>query len=221
MTMIPCLQNSAEWLEARCGLVTASRMGDVLAKLKRKDGESAARYNYKVQLLCEGLTGRTTEQYVSPEMLWGIENEPLARTAYEIQTGNEVELTGLWLHPRIDRSAASPDGLIGKDGLVEFKAPKTSTHIEYLLAGVVPDEYEPQMAWQMACTGRKWVDFVSYDNRLPEHLQLFIVRLPRDDKRIAELEAEVEAFIGEIDALATRLPRAAGVTALEQQLNDD
>lgn len=220
MQVVECVQGSAAWFEARVGCVTASRVADVLAKLKRKDGEAAARYNYRIQLLSESLTGQPDPHYVSTWMKEGIENEPLARTAYELKTGNDVELVGFVLHPSIDRCGASPDGLIGRDGLIEIKCPKTTTHIEYLLAGVVPDEYKAQMLWQMACTGRQWCDFVSYDPRLPEHLQLFIVRLTRDDKEIADMEQKVEQFIAEIDALAAKLPRAAGVTALAQQLND-
>src|SRR5208283_4140098 len=101
------------------------------------------------------------------------------------------------IHPKIDRGAASPDGVVGKDGLIEIKCPETTTHLEYLIAGVVPEEYQPQMLWQMACTGRKWCDFVSYDQRLPKHLQLFQARFNRDDMRIAEYETAVEGFLGE------------------------
>lgn len=220
MKVLAQIQRSPEWYEAKAGRVSSSRIAAVLAKLKRKDGEAAARANLKLDLLAEGLSGRLVPHYVSKLMEEGIENEPLARTAYELQTDNVVEQTGFIQHPTIDRAGASPDGLVGEDGLIEIKCPATSTHVEYLLAGVVPDEYKAQMLWQMACTGRQWCDFVSYDPRLPEHLQLFIVRLTRDDKEIADMEQKVEQFIAEIDALAAKLPRAAGVTALAQQLND-
>lgn len=196
--------NSPEWLVARTGLATASRMGDVMSK-GRGDKESSARASYKLELLTEILTGRATEHYVTAAMQFGIENEPLARTAYELERGVEVERVGLVLHPRIPRSAASPDGLVGKHGLVEFKVPNTTTHLEYLMNGEVPERYKEQMLWQMACAGRKWCDFVSYDPRLPDEFGLFIVRFQRDEKAIAEMESEVEKFIAELDGMAKKL----------------
>lgn len=191
-------QQSPEWLQMRHGAVTASRVADVMAKLKN-GADSAARGAYKAELLCERLTHMTYEHYVSPSMQWGIDNEPLAKASYEIATGNAISSGGLALHPRIKWLMASPDGLVHDDGLVECKCPNTSTHLNYVLAGVVPAEYQLQMLCQMACAERQWCDFVSYDPRLPDSLQLFIRRFERDDVRIAKMEAEVEKFIGEIE----------------------
>ena len=218
-------QNTPEWVVARIGHVTASRVADVVAKLK-SGKESAARSSYKLELLTETLTGRAAEHYVSREMDFGTENEPLARTCYELKLGVEVERVGYVLHPKIPRSGCSPDGLVGDEGLVEFKVPNTTTHLQYFIDGVVPDDYKPQMNWQMACTGRKWVDFVSYDPRLPEEFGLFIVRFERDDKVIGEMEREVECFIKELNAMAEKLLEKKRVvtrpTALEESsLPDD
>jgi putative phage-type endonuclease len=198
MALIEIQQGTAEWLQMRVGSVTASYMANVMEKLK-KGGETQARKNYKVELVCERITGLKYEHYVTPSMEWGIENEPLARAAYEVETGFEAKPGGIALHDRIKWLMASPDGLVGEDGLVEFKCPTTATHIEYIGAGVVPPEYHWQMLCQMACSGRKWCDFVSFEPRMPYALQLFIRRMERDDARIAEMEAEVEKFIGEIE----------------------
>ena len=185
----------------------------------KKGGESQARYKYKLQLIAEICTGQAQRGFVSDAMNWGVEQETFARAAYEIKTGLSVDLVGFYIHPQIDQSGASPDGVVGKDGSLEIKCPNTATHLDYMLAGVVPEEYQPQMLWQMACTGRKWCDFVSYDPRLPEHLQLFMVRFQRDDARIAEYEAAVRQFLSEVDSLMLRLPAPNGDTAFVNQLH--
>lgn len=201
---IDCIQGSAEWFDVRLGRVTASRVADAVGMLKNGKS-STAREKYKIDMLTEVLTGKPVEHYVSPAMDWGIENEPVARSAYEVTTGAEVELIGFVVHPQIDRAGASPDGLVGNDGLVEIKAPTGTTHLQYLIDGVVPEQYVPQIMWQMACTGRQWADFVSYDPRIPEDFSLFIVRLQRDEKIIRELERGVEQFIGEVNRMASVL----------------
>ena len=198
-------QGSQAWFECRLGCVTSSRVADAISKLKRKEGESAARRNLRYEILCELLTKKPSEHYVSRYMEEGKENEPLARTAYELQKDVIVEQVGFVYHDRIKMAGASPDGLVGDDGLIEIKCPKTSTHLEYLINAVVPEEYKPQMYWQMACTDRQWCDFVSYDPRLPEDLQLLVVRLPRDNERIAEMEKAVEEFLFEVDQMLNSL----------------
>lgn len=209
MKIIDFPQGTEEWKLARAGVVTASRIADVLAKIK--SGEAAARRDYRAQLVAEILTGRPQEDgFQSTEMLWGTEQEPLARSAYEISTGKLVDLVGLVMHPEIERAGASPDGIVAADeahgtGLVEIKCPKTATHLQYLLDDAIPSKYEPQMMWQMACTGAEWVDFVSYDPRLPLKHQLFVKRLERNKARIAEMEAEVEVFLQEVLAIVARL----------------
>lgn len=202
-------QGSAEWIQLRCGKATASRVADVMAKLKTKPNEEAApRSNYRTELVCERLTGRAADHFVSFDMEWGTANEPLARAAYEIHFGADVDSVGFATHPRIAGFGASPDGLIGKDGLIEIKCPKTATHIGYLLDNVVPEEYQRQMLAEMACTGRQWCDFISFDPRLPKRLQMFAIRFERDDKRIAEMEQEVEKFLAEVDLTIERLEAA-------------
>jgi putative phage-type endonuclease len=197
-------QQTPEWLAARIGCVTASRVKDVVAKLKNGK-ESAARTSYKLELLTEALTGRATEHYVSQAMDFGSENEPLARTTYEIAKGVEVERVGFVLHPTIKRAGASPDGLVGEDGLVEIKVPNTTTHLSYVIGEVVPEEYKPQMMWQMACADRDWCDFVSYDPRLPEDFGLFVVRYQRDEDVIKEMEFAVQTFINELNEMCGKL----------------
>lgn len=191
-------QGSADWFAARLGKVTASRVSDVIAKTK--SGWSASRANYMAQLVAERLTGQPQESYSNAAMQWGIEQEPLARAAYEFRA--DATVTPAWFidHPKIAMSGASPDGLIGDTGLVEIKCPNTATHIETLIGKNTPDKYLAQMQWQMACTGAKWCDFVSFDPRLPESMRLFVSRVHRDDERIKELEKEVLAFLAELDA---------------------
>ena len=197
-------QGSPEWLAARVGRVTASRIADVMAK--GKGGEAQTRLNYKWQLVAEVMTGQSQEdRFFSQAMAWGVEQEPFARAAYEIQTGGLVENVGLVAHPSIPRCAASPDGLVGLDGLLEIKCPKTPTHLEYMEKGNIPGHYQLQMLWQMACTGRQWVDFATFDPRLPEELQLFVMRFPRDQARIDAIEAEVQKFWNEIDEIIETL----------------
>lgn len=202
-------QGSADWFAVRCGKVTASRVADVTAKTK--SGPSASRANYAAQLIAERLTANVAESFSNAAMAWGNEQEPEARLAYEFRTDAEVEQVAFVEHPAISMSGASPDGLLGVDGLIEIKCPNTATHIETLRGQSIPGKYQTQMLWQMACTGRQWCDFVSFDPRMPEEMRLFIQRLDRDDARIAELEAEVTAFLSEIDATVAELTRLYGL----------
>lgn len=199
------IQGTDAWKALRAGKVTASRIADVIAKIKT--GEAAGRANYRADLIAERLTGIPAESYFNAAMEWGINTEPLARLAYEAVTGNQVQEVAFVPHPNIEWSGASPDGLVGDDGLVEIKCPNTSTHLTYLLQGKVPAKYIPQMAWQLACTGREWCDFVSFDPRLPERNQLFIVRYERDDAYIAEFEEEVRIFLAEVQEIITKLEK--------------
>lgn len=197
MRKIDVVQGSAAWLEARCGRITASRIADVLAVLKR-GGEGADRRNYRIELVAERLSGRVEDHYVSPDMERGTYLEDEARSAYEIERGVMVETAGLILHPTFDYAGASPDGLIGTDGGLEIKVPKMTTHIRWMLEGGVPEEHQPQCLWNMHCAERSWWDFESYCPDLPG-LETFVVRMERDDKRIAEIEEEVVRFNGEVE----------------------
>jgi putative phage-type endonuclease len=196
-------QGTPEWFAQRLGKVTASRVSDIIAKTKT--GVAASRGNYLAQLVAERLTGQTAESFKSGAMQHGTETEPQARMAYEAETGLMVSEVAMIEHPTIAMSGASPDGLVGEDGLVEIKCPNTSTHIATLLADKAPSGYIPQMQWQMACTGRQWVDFVSFDPRMPEDMQLFIKRVPRDNALIAEYEAEVIKFLAEVQDTVDKL----------------
>lgn len=202
------VQGSEEWFAARLGKVTASRVADIIAKTKT--GYSTSRTNYAAQLVAERLTGVVQESYTNAAMQWGTDQEPDARVAYEFLTSSNVAEVGFVIHPTITMSGASPDGLVGKDGLVEIKCPNTATHIETLLGAAVPAKYEAQMRWQLACTGRKWCDFVSYDPRLPEDMQIFIQRMDRDDAKIAALEDEVRSFLFEVEQTVRALNRRYG-----------
>jgi putative phage-type endonuclease len=192
------IQGSDEWKQARVGKVTASRISDVMAKL-RTGGWGASRANYKAQLVAERLTGVPQEGYQSPAMKWGIEQEANAVTLYEFLREVDVTKVGFIDHPLIPMSGASPDGLVDGHGLIECKCPLTSTHIDTLLNGTVDGSYVKQMQWQMACTDAEWCDFVSYDPRLPADMQLFIKRFERDEMAIKELEAEVQYFLKDVE----------------------
>lgn len=196
-------QGTPEWFESRVGRVTASRVADIVAKTK--SGYSTSRANYMAQLVVERLTGVKSESFTNAAMLHGVETEPLARAAYEVKTDVMVDQVGFINHPSIDMSGASPDGLVGDDGLVEIKCPNTATHIDTLLSGEADKRYLCQMQWQLAVTGRKWNDFVSFDPRMPDNLQLFIKRVERDDELIKELEAEVVKFLKEVDEKVDQL----------------
>ena len=197
-------QRSDAWFQARLGKVTASKVADVIAKTR--SGYSSSRDNYMAQLICERLTGQQGESFTNSAMQWGVDTEPLARSAYESQ--NElVEEVGFIPHPRIEMSGASPDGYVGLFGMLEIKCPNTATHIDTLLSQQAPAKYVTQMQWQMACTGRKWCDFVSFDPRMPKELQLFIKRIDRDDAYIDMLEKEVVSFLKELDAKIEKLEK--------------
>lgn len=196
-------QGSEEWFASRLGKVTASRVADIVAKTK--SGYSTSRANYMAQLVVERLTGVKFETFTNAAMEWGTQTEPLARSAYEAKNDVMVDETGLVDHPSIAMSGASPDGLVGDDGLIEIKCPNTATHIDTVLSGEADKRYICQMQWQLAVTGRKWCDFVSYDPRMPDNLKLFVKRVERDDELIKELEAEVVKFLQELDEKVDKL----------------
>ncbi|KQU96817.1 exonuclease [Ensifer sp. Root31] len=199
------VQGTAEWHAMRLGKVTASRVADVIAKTK--SGPSASRAKYAGELIAERLTGSPAERFSNAAMAWGTEQEPEARKTYEFYRDTDVVQVAFVSHPVIGDSGASPDGLVDVDGLLEIKCPETHTHIETLLNKEVPSKYVTQMMWQMACTGRKWCDFVSYDPRLPESMRFFCRRVHRDDALIAELERDVVAFLNEVRGKVIELRR--------------
>jgi putative phage-type endonuclease len=196
-------QGSPEWFAMRLGKVTASRITDVLAKVKT--GEAVTREDYRTELVVQRLTNKPSETFTNPAMEWGTLQEPMARIAYEEKASVFVEQVLFVEHPTIEWFGCSPDGLVGDEGLLEIKAPSSKNHIKYLLGGKPPAKYVPQMQCQMAVTGRKWCDFVSYDPRLPEDLQLFVVRLERDVSFIMSMEEEVDKFLKEVNVMVNKL----------------
>ena len=196
-------QRTEEWFAARIGKVTASRVADVIAKTK--SGYSASRDNYMAQLICERLTGQQGESFTNAAMTWGTETEPLARSAFEAYADVMVEEVGFVPHPSIEMSGASPDGLVGLFGMLEIKCPNTATHIDTLLSQTVPGKYITQMQWQMRCCERQWCEFVSFDPRLPQDLQLFVKRVEFDPEYVAMLEKEVIQFLAELDDKVNKL----------------
>ncbi|MEY3120679.1 MAG: hypothetical protein RL548_1036 [Bacteroidota bacterium] len=202
-------QRTEEWFQQRLGKVTASRISDVIAKTKT--GVSTSRQNYLVQLVSERITGKKGDSFVNQAMLDGIEREGAARELYMRTRGVSVTEVGFFDHPTIAMSGASPDGAVNSEeegkyaGLIEIKCPIETTHTNTLMSKSVPSKYIPQMQWQLACTGAKWVDFVSYNPNFPEELQLFVARVDRDDTYIAELESEVIKFLDEVDQTILKL----------------
>jgi len=195
-------QRTEAWFAARCGRVTASRIADVMARTK--SGYGASRANYLAQLVCERLTGEVAASFSNAAMEWGTEKEPEARAAYSAKTSEIVEETGFHKHPTLE-AGASPDGLVSADGLVEIKCPNSATMVEYLRTRQISHKYILQMQFQMLCTGRGWCDFVAYDPRLGERLQLLIIRVERDPALIAEIESEVAQFLKELDQTVSEL----------------
>jgi len=196
--MTEIVQNSPEWLAARSGSLGASQVADAIAKTR--SGWGASRANVMATIITERLTGKPAETFTNSAMAWGTQTEPDARAAYEFMRDVDVELVGIVKHPTIVGSHASPDGLVGDNGLIEIKCPTSATHIETLLTGAIPGKYITQMMWQMSCTGRDWCDHISYDPRLPTSMQLWIKRVERDDTLIKELEEQVQEFLAELDA---------------------
>jgi putative phage-type endonuclease len=195
-------QRTDAWFAARCGRVTASRIADVMARTK--SGYGASRATYLAQLVSERLTGEVAPSFTNAAMEWGTEKEPEARAAYSAKTCEIVTETGFHKHPTLE-AGASPDGLVGADGLVEIKCPNSATMVEYLRTRQIPHKYILQMQFQMLCTDRGWCDFVAYDPRLGERLQLLIIRVERDFALIAEIESEVTQFLKELDQTVSEL----------------
>ena len=195
-------QRTADWFEIRRGKVTASRVSDVMAKTKT--GYSASRENYMAELVIQRITGHVEEGYTNAAMQWGIDQEPLARAAYEAKNSVLVDEVGFIPHPTIEWAGASPDGLVG-EGMLEIKCPNPATTIETWLTETVPAKYFAQMQFQMACANRPWCDYVVYDPRMPQNLQLFVKRVERDNKFIADMEAEIIKFLGEVSDRVNKL----------------
>jgi hypothetical protein len=192
-------QGSDAWRALRLGKATASRIPTICRKIK-SGAYSADRANYRADLVLERLTFEPADSYQSGEMIDGQNREPDARAEYELRRRCEVELIGFVDHPTIAMSGASPDGFVGDDGLIDIKCPIKKTHFEYLRGGEVPSDYVPQIMWNFACNpDRKWCEFVSFHQKFPEALQLFVKRIERDEAKIAYYEKHVADFLEEVD----------------------
>lgn len=196
-------QRTDIWFKQRCGKVTASRIADIMAQTK--SGPGAARKNYLAELLTERLTGEPRQGFTSAAMEWGTEQEPRARAMYSFHSGNQVVEIGFVPHPSIAGTGASPDGLVYESGLVEIKCPNTATHIETLRGARIDRKYLLQMHWQMVCAEREWCDFVSFDPRLPDPMQLHVQRVEKDAELAEEITAAVTQFLTELNEAEAEL----------------
>jgi len=201
-------QGTPEWHQLRLGKVTASRVADILAKTKT--GPSASRGNYLIELALQRVTKTLEESYTNSAMEWGIQTEPQARVAYEVKTNNFVDQVAFIDHPTIANFGCSPDGLVGSDGLIEIKCPNSATHWSYIKDNAPPNKYFIQMQAQMAVTGAKWCDFVSFDPRMPERSQLLIVNVPRDPEFISSMEEEIKQFLSEVEVEVNLMEKRNG-----------
>lgn len=208
--MADIVQGSDAWIKRRLGKATGSRIIDIVSKTK--SGPSKSRSDYMTELLLERLTGEQANKFKSADMIWGTQTEPQARRAYAFYNDADVIEVGFVDHPRIANSGASPDGLVGDDGLIEIKCRKSANHLETLITQKVPEMYLPQIQFQLACTGRAWCDYVSFDPRMPEEMRLFVKRVERDEVFIATMESEVEKFLKELDAKITKLMSLYGAS---------
>lgn len=192
----------AAWLNRRCGRLTGSRVYDALHRLKKGSGYSTGRLTLLKSLLAERMTGESVDHFVSAPMKWGLQQEPNAKMAYEVQTGYQIQKCGFILHPTIEDFGATPDGLIDHDGCLEIKCPNTDTFLDFRVSQTIPVEYEWQMAAQLACTGRKWCDFVMYDPRVKRMENIIIQRFtPHKVAWIDMVELEAKAFLDELDRM--------------------
>ncbi len=194
-------QRTAEWFQARLGKVTASNVYNVLSKTAK--GLPTSKYeDYKTKLMTERLIEEISQSYTTPAMQWGIAYEENALREYEFIYDAEVTRCGFIPHPKMKMAGASPDGLIGEDGLIEVKCPQSTTHLRFFMYDEIKPEYIAQMQFQMACTGRKWCDFISYNPNFvgkSTGLRMKVKRVLRDEKHIEEINKAVEIFLGEIE----------------------
>lgn len=209
MNSVDLEQGTQQWRDARAGCVTASRICDVLRKPRRGQKESTTRKAYLAQIALERMTGKPQErEFETWDLRRGKDLEPFARVEYEMKQEGTITTVGFVEHPKIKFAGCSPDGLVGKDGLCQIKAPRAHVHMDYILSGIVPIDYRQQMLFEMACTGRRFNDFVSYNQDMPYHLQLFVIRVHRDQAEIAEIEQEVMGFLAEVESLIAKMPKA-------------
>jgi len=195
MKIIDCIQGSDEWFEARLGFVTASNFHKVLNK---KTGRGL----YMRKLAAERLTVLPEDSYKSDVMECGTETEQEARRFYEQANDCIIEQVGFVT--RDEWVGGSPDGMVGKEGLIEIKCPLSSTHIENILSGKMPTTYIPQVQGLLWVTDRKWCDFVSFDIRVTSH-PMFCVLVARDEEYITTLLLQVTQFVKELKEMINKI----------------
>lgn len=229
MKFVTAAQRTPEWYQARLGKVTASAVKDVIAYSKRgiyvrdEDNEYVldengdrvieypeleARKKYRRQLVTERIYGMAgvEEPYVNDAMRWGMLNEDIARTQYKLATGNKVSEEGFCIYELDGKeimAGCSTDGLINNEGNLEIKNLTPSNHLyEIIRENKLPDQFKDQVAMQLWVTGREWADFVGYDSRAPQGIDILAVHVERDEEmeeHISYLESEIFKFLEEVD----------------------
>lgn len=207
-------QGTEEWLALRLGKVTASKLSDVIAK-GRGNAPSKTRESYMLQLAAEIVTGAPQDTFTNAAMEWGNECEPQARSMYEFDSGNDVDQVAFVIVD--DHFGVSPDGMIGNDGLLEIKCPKTTTQLDRYLKGIFPAAYKAQVQGQLLATEREWCDFVSFDPRINTEAQYFSVRAYRDEPYIKTLQSGIESFVSELKELLAKLDQPQGEVLTQEQ----
>lgn len=197
MKIIDCIQGSEEWIAARLGKVTGTGFQKVLAK-----GQGKTRKSYMIQLVAERLSGLPQDSFCNGAMDWGTQHEDEAVAAYEAMKGVEVQKVGFVEYT--DDIGVSPDGFVGDDGMAEIKCPNTATHIQTILSDKMPTTYTAQVQGNLWVSERQWCDFVSFDPRMKSQ-RIFIVRVPRDDEYINNLQYETSKFLAELKELCERI----------------
>lgn len=212
MPRLEALPNTPQWVAARRGCLTASRMAEVVVRKAvriKKNGEpykdsgeyTAKRMAYARDIVAERVAGFAKNHFVSDAMQWGIDQEPNAAEAYEAETGVICGPAGYYLHDTIEHFGATPDRLVGRDGLVQFKCPETHNYIKWVLEDEVPEQHKPQMLVELAVMRRKWNDFVAFDPRVQSGPQIFIRRFEPTAEEIEAVEAEARKFLTEVEAM--------------------
>lgn len=208
-------QGTAAWHEARAGCITASRMRDLLwtpglhFKSGKRKGQPKpppeSRSTYIRQIVTEIITGQASEQVSAKTLEYGKEMEPYAIAAYEAKTGRLVEQCGFIKHAQHSFIGASPDLFVGNDGGGEVKCPMSEpVHTATLLYGLPPDHIE-QIQGGLWVTEREWWDFVSFNPKFPPGLDLYVERVYRDDKKIAQLKSACMSAWEEVSIIVSRL----------------
>ena len=193
-------EEKAAWLAARCGKLTASRMCDAMDFTK--DGRpSAKRIKLLHELLAERLTGFSVPHVVTEAMEHGLEYEDEAVDVFvERFPKYDVRLSRLYEHPTIPNFGATPDREIDHDGLLEVKCPTSTTYLEWVLAGKIPEKHKPQMCAQLLCSRKKWVGFIAYDPRIrDEGRRLFMRKYEPTTEELRRVEDYAVRFLTELD----------------------